>query len=88
MDHNMRIVAIPVGLGIIIGTVVGAIIGGSTAIGVSIAIGIVIGGQSAAYFEQGASRRTETDGAPVLSPAVMGVSVGVRVGNGQHTRRG
>ena len=43
MDDNMRFLAIPVGLGIIIGTVVGAIIGGGTAIGVGIAVGIVVG---------------------------------------------
>lgn len=43
MDDNLRFVAIPVGVGIMIGTVVGAVIGGSMAIGLGIAIGIIVG---------------------------------------------
>ena len=43
MDDNVRLLAIPVGLGIMIGTVVGAIIGGGTAIGIGITVGIIVG---------------------------------------------
>ena len=42
-SRYMKLMGIPVGVGIMIGTVVGAVIGGSTAIGVGIAIGIVVG---------------------------------------------
>ena len=48
-EKDLKAMAFPVGIGLVVGIGVGAVIGGSFAIGVGVAIGMLVGAAFAAW---------------------------------------